>query len=143
MNSSDCTPTVFYNINSAFYIVCIRSYEYIAVYEIHLNLSSSVIDGATLTGPITSISISSSPIRFSNIILVEHKVYFAVGNAIIVMDIYTTPTQLLQYPDTPAECTQIYKLLPTVGAGNQMLLVAYCTDRYAYFDPAYGDWTSG
>ena len=143
VNSSDCSPTVFYNINSTFYMVCIRSYKYIAVYEIHLNLSSSVIEDATLTGPLTSISISSSPTHFSNIILVEHKVYFAVGNAIIVMDIYTTQTQLLQYPDTATECTQIYKLVPTVGAGNQVLLVAYCADRYAYFDPVYEDWTSG
>ena len=112
------------------------------MYEIRLNLSSSVIDDVTLTGPITNISISSSPIRFSNIILIEHKVYFAVGNAIIVMDIYTTQTQLLQYPESPAECTQIYKVVPTVGVGNQMLLVAYYANRYAYFDPVYGDLTN-
>ena len=46
-----------------------------------------------------------------------------------------------QYPVIP-ECNQIFKLASVVGAGNQQMLVAYCTDRYIYFDLVYRDWTN-
>ena len=67
-------------------------------------------------------------------------IYFAVDNSIIVMDIFDS-TLTLQYLGLP-RCTQIHKLVPTIGARNQLLLVAYCIDRYIYFDPQYGDWAT-
>ena len=145
VNSSDCSPTVFYNINNIIYTVCISTeYEYIAVYELRLNLTGSVMEfeGASLIEPwVTSISVTfSTSHSLSNFIIVDHMIFFAIGNTIIVMDIFDTKlTQ--QYPELP-QCTQIHKLVLIVGAGNQQVLVAYCTDRYAYFDPVYGDWTN-
>ena len=93
-------------------------------------------------GPLNEIRISSSlsTLDLSNFILVDYNVYFAVGNSIVVMDILdATLTQ--QYPVIP-ECNQIFKLASVVGAGNQQMLVAYCTDRYIYFDLVYRDWTN-
>ena len=142
VNSSDCSPMVFYNINNIIYTVCINTeYEYVAVYELQLNLTGSVMEfeGASLIEPwVTSINVTFSTL--SNFIIVDHMIFFAIGNTIIVMDIFDTKlTQ--QYPELP-HCTQIHKLVLTVSAGNQQVLVAYCTDRYAYFDPVYGDWTN-
>ena len=149
VNSFNCSPTVFYNISSKIYMVCINSYEeYVAVYELRLGnyLSDSMveIEGVTLIEQLTSISNSISDSitssNFSNFIIVDHMIFFAIGNTIIVMDIIDTKlTQ--QYPELP-QCTQIHKLVLTVSDGNQQVLVAYCTDRYAYFDPVYGDWTT-
>ena len=151
VNSSNCTPTVSYNINSTIYMVCINSYtEYVAVYEVQLNLSDSVVEiedvilVEQLTRSSFSISGSNSSSNFSNFITVDHKIFVAVGNTIIVMDIDTK--QLTQYDPAAAalpNCTQIYKLVPAIGAGNQQLLLAYCIDRYVYIDPQYGDWTDG
>ena len=145
VSSSNCNPTVFYTVNSKFYMVCIGLYEeYVAVYEVRLNLSGSVIEfeGTALATQLTinsSISNSNSSSNFSNFIIVDHRVYFAFGNTIIVLDVvYSAQTQ--QYPELP-ECPQVYKVVPTIGAGNQQLLLAYCTDRYICFDPVYGDWT--
>ena len=144
VNSSNCSPTVFYNINSKIYTVCISSYEeYVAVYEIRLNLTGSMIkfEGASLIGPLTSIGISTDSLsssNFSNFIIVGHMIFFAIGNNIIVLDVFDM-TQTQQYPELP-HCAQINKLVYTIGAGNQ--LVAYCTDRYSCFDLVYGDWTN-
>ena len=99
-------------------------------------------EGASLIEPwVTSISVTfSTSHSLSNFIIVDHMIFFAIGNTIIVMDIFDTKlTQ--QYPELP-QCTQIHKLVLTISAGNQQVLVAYCTDRYAYFDPVYGDWTN-
>ena len=143
VNSSDCSPTVFYNINGKIYTVCISTeYEYVAVYEVWLNLTGSIMEfkGASLIEPwVTSIRISTShSSSFSNFIIVDCEIFFAVGNTIIVMDVFNTMlTQ--QYPELP-ECAQIHKLSSTIHAGNQQLLVACCTDRCIYFDPVYGDW---
>ena len=145
VNSSDCSPTVFYNINYKIYTVCISTeYEYIAVYELRLNLTGSVMEfeGAALIEPwVTSINVAfSTSNSLSNFIIVDHMIFFAIGNTIIVMDINDTKlTQ--QYPELP-QCTQIHKLVLNVSAGNQQVLVAYCTDRYTFFDPVYGDWTN-
>ena len=143
VNSSNCSPTVFYNIDSKVYTVCINSYHLnVAVYEVQLNLSGSVtkLEGAEFIEPlVTSINLPSSQ-PLSNIINVDHMIFFAVGNTIIVMDILDK-TQTHRYPEL-SECTQIYKLISITGTGNQKLLVVYCTDRYIYFDPVYGDWTS-
>ena len=144
VNSSNCSPTVLYKVSENFYImVCISSTDhYAAVYEVHLNLSRPMIENATLVGPLTQINIpnSLSTSRLSNFILVEHMVYFAVGNTIFFMDVFDL-TQTQQYPEL-STCTQIHKLVPIIGDGNQQLLVAYCTDRYIYFDPVRGDWTT-
>ena len=145
-SSSNCSPTVFYKISSKFYMVCISSmtYEYFAssVYEVQLKLNSSVIEDVTLFGPLTEINISTSlsSSSLSNFILVEHMIYFAVDNSIIVMDIFDS-TLTLQYLGLP-RCTRIHKLVPTIGARSQLLLVAYCIDRYIYLDPQYGDWAT-
>ena len=145
VNSSDCSPTVFYNINGKIYTVCISTeYEYVAVYEVWLNLTGSIMEfkGASLIEPwVTSIRISTShSSSFSNFIIVDCEIFFAVGNTIIVMDVFNTMlTQ--QYPELP-QCAQIHKLSSTIHAGNQRLLVACCTDRCIYFDPVYGDWVN-
>ena len=139
--SSNCSPTVFYNIDGKVYTVCINSYHlYVAVYEVQLNLSGSVtkVENAELVEPlITSINLSSS-LSLSNFINVNHMIFFAVGNTIIVMDILDK-TRTQQYPELP-ECAQIHKLVSITGTGNQKLLVAYCTDGYICFDPVFGDW---
>ena len=145
VKSSNCSPTVLYIVSRNVYImVCISSKDqYIAVYEVRLNLSGPMIENATLLGPLIQINITNyslSTLRLSNFALVEHMVYFAVDNTIIVMDVYNS-TWTKQYPELP-NCTQIHKLVPIIGEGNQQLLVAYCTDRYSYFDPVYGDWTT-
>ena len=142
VNSSNCSPTVFYNINSKIYTLCISSYEeYVAVYEIQLN-SVIKFEGASLIGPLTSISISNSlsSSNFSNFIIVGHMIFLTIGNTIIVLDVFDM-TQTQQYPEL-SQCAQINKLVYTTGAGNQLQLVAYCTDGYIYFDPIYGDWTN-
>ena len=120
VNSSNCSPTVFYNINNKIYMVCISSYEeYVAVYELRLGnyLSDSMveIEGVTLIEQLTSISnsISDTSSNFSNFIIVDHMIFFAIGNTIIVMDIFDTKlTQ--QYSELP-QCTQIHKLVLTYG----------------------------
>ena len=141
VNKSDCSPTVFFKINSKFYIVCSSSYEYFfTVYEVHLNLSGSVIEDVTLLGPLTRIRISPSlsSSSSSNFILVEQKVYLAVGNNIIVLNVFdSSGTRQLQYPE---KCHNIHKLVPAVDDDNQHILVAYCSDRYIYFNPVRGDW---
>ena len=143
INSFNCSPTVFYNINDKVYTVCINShYLYAAVYEVQLNLSGSVtkLEGAEFVEPlVTGINLSSSQ-PLSNFINVDYMILFAIGNNIIVMDILDK-TQTQQYPEL-SECAQIHKLISITGTGNQKLLIAYCTDRYIYFDPVYGDWTS-
>ena len=143
VNSSNCSPTVFYNIDGKVYTVCINSYHlYVAVHEVQLNLSGSMtkLEGAESVEPlVTSINLSSSQ-PLSNFINIDHIISFAIGNTIIVMDILDK-TQTQQYPEL-SECAQIHKLVSITGTGNQKLLVAYCTDRYIYFDPVYGDWTS-
>ena len=144
VSSSNCSPTVFYTVNSKFYMVCIGLYEeYVAVYEVRLNLSGSVIEfeGTALAAQLTinsSISNSNSSSNFSNFIIVDHRIYFAIGSIIFELDVLNsiaTQTEL-------SECSQVYKLVPTIGAGNQKLPVAYCMDRYICFDPAYGDWSN-
>ena len=145
VNSSNCSPTVLYKVSENFYtMLCISSTDhYVAVYEVHLNLSRPMIENATLVGPLTQINIpnSLSTSRLSNFILVEQMVYFAVGNTIFVTDVFDSIATQTQYPEL-STCTQIHKLVPIIDDRNQQLLVAYCTDRYSYFDPVYGDWTT-
>ena len=142
VNSSNCTPTVFYKINGRFYMVCINSYyeEHLiynaSVYEVQLNISGS---GTTLTEQ-TTINISSS--NFSNFITVEQKIYFAIGSTIVVLDILDS-TQTRQYPELPQSlCSQVHKLVESVDAGNQKVLIVYCTGGYVLYDPVFGDWIS-
>ena len=84
VNSSNCSPTVFYNIDGKVYTVCINSYQlYVAVYEVQLNLSGSVteLEGAEFVEPfVTTINLSSSQPLSNFIIDVDHMIFFAVGN---------------------------------------------------------------
>ena len=140
---STCRPTVVYNINSKFYTVCTSSInQYFSVYEVRLYLSGTAIENATLLGPLTEIRIfnSLSTSNVSNFIIVDQRIYFAIGSTIVVLDILDS-TQTRQYPELP-QCPQVYKLVESVGAGNQKVLIAYCTDRYILYDPVYGDWSS-
>ena len=76
-----------------------------------------------------------------NILMVEHKIYIAVCNFIIVMDALNS-AQIQCMPRELPNCSQIYSLVPTINVnGQSFLLVANCSDRYFYFDPMYGDWT--
>ena len=150
VNSYNCSPTVFYKIDSIIYVVCVSSYsKYFAVYEVNLTLNGSVIEYATLIGPSNSMTISdsSSSSSLSNFVLIEHTrtVYFAIGNIIAVMDILS-PTHTQSYPEIP-ECSQIDKLANANNYlcacdGCQQFLLVYCTDRYVCYDPSYGGWTS-
>ena len=150
VNSSDCSPTVVYHISSNFYMVCVSSHQYVAVYELEVlvNLNSSMIEGAVLFGPLINVNISYSPSssHLSNFIIVDHQIYFAIGNTTIVMDILDTKQTQMAFPELP-QCTQIHKLVhvPTVAAGlsqPNIMLVAYCSDRYIYFDPVHREWTN-
>ena len=51
-----------------------------------------------------TISISNSSSNFSNFIVVDHSIYFAIGNTanFIVLDVLD-PVQTQQYPELP-EC---------------------------------------
>ena len=144
LNCSNCSPTVIYKVGGNFYImVCISSaHHFVAMYEVRLHLAGSIIESVTLLRPLTEIRVSNllSTSSLSNFVLVQHMVYFAVGNNIFVMNVYDS-TQTQQYPEL-STCTQIHRLVPIIGDGNQQLLVAYCTDRYIYFDTVYGDWTT-
>ena len=148
VNSSDCSPTVFYKIDSIIYVVCVSSYtgsKYFAVYEVNLTLNGSVIEYATLIGPsnIITISNSSSSSSLSNFVLINHTVYFAIGNIIAVMDILS-PTDTQSYPEIQ-DCSQIDKLAIAnlCGCdGCQQFPSAYCTDRYVCYGPSYRDWAS-
>ena len=62
VNSFDCSPTVVYRISSKFYMVCVSSHWYVAVYKVLLNATvyGSMIEGAALIGPLTNVTISYS-----------------------------------------------------------------------------------
>ena len=138
VNSSNCSPTVFYKIDSTIYTVCVSSYSgYFAVYEVQL--SGSVIENTTLMGPLTEINGSFTSSNFTNFVLIEHEVYFAVDNIIAVMNILNS-TQMQIYSESPAECTQIHKLVSAKSTENQQVLLAYCTDTYFYFCITQRDW---
>ena len=141
---SNCRPTVVYNISGKVYTVCTSSTnQYFSIYELRLHLSGTAIENATLFGPLTEIQISNSLTTsdVSNFIIVEQRViYFAIGSTIVALDILDS-TQTQQYPEL-SDCPQVYKLVEIVGAGNQKVLMAYCTDRYILYDPVYGDWST-
>ena len=119
-------------------MVCNSSYEYIAVYEIQLRLSGLMIE---LLGPLTIVNISNS-LSLSNFIHVESMIFFAADNIIVVMDVLDS-SRTQKYPELP-QCAQIYKLTPIklFGAINEQALVAYCPDKYFYFDLVFGDWVT-
>ena len=142
VDSPDCSPTVIYKAGESLFTVCINfTLQHIAVYEIQLHWNEKqIIDGAVFEGPRTQLSfINFSSFYISNFVLnvssQVHKVYFAVDNAIFVMDIHDA-TQTRRYPDLP-QCRHIHKL---TLADKHSLLVC-CSDRYIGFDPVYGDWT--
>ena len=135
---------VFYIISGKVYVVCISSNEIFTAYtyEVQLKLSGSVIEDLTLMGPLIEIGLnSSSPSNMSNFVFVEHKVYFAIDNTIIAMDVLDSMFTW-QYSGLP-DCTQMHKIVPVSDStiDNHFLLVVFCTDRYTYFDPTFGDWT--
>ena len=141
---SNCRPTLVYNISGKVYTVCTSSTnQYFSIYELRLHLSGTAIENATLFGPLTEIQISNSLTTsdVSNFIIVEQRIiYFAIGSTIVALDILDS-TQTQQYPEL-SDCPQVYKLVEIVGAGNQKVLMAYCTDRYILYDPVYGDWST-
>ena len=145
-NSSNCTPTVFYKIKGKFYMVCISSYYYeehliynASVYEVWPNFSGSGTAHIEQTTINVNNIISYSSSNFSNFIIVEQRIYFAIGSIIVALDILDSK-QTKQYHEL-SDCPQVYKLIESVGAGNQKVLMAYCTDRYIFYDPVYGDWS--
>ena len=137
VNSSNCTPTVFYKINGKFYMICISSYLYeehliynASVYEVRPNFSGSGTAHIEQTTINVNNIISYSSSNFSNFIIVEQRIYFAIGSIIVALDILDS-TQTQQYHEL-SDCPQVYKLIESVGAGNQKVLMAYCTDRYIF-----------
>ena len=142
INSSNCSPTVFYKIDSTVYTVCVSSYsKHFSIYVILLSLSGSVIEDAKLMGPLTEISDGFNSSNFINFVLIEHEVYFAVDNIIAVMNIMDSKLIKI-YQESPAECTQIYRLVSNSAkcAEYQQVLLAYCSDTYFYFCLDCGDW---
>ena len=142
VDSPDCSPTVIYKAGNGTFTVCINfTRQHIAVYEIQLYWNETqIIDRAVFEGPITQLSITNlSTFYLSNFVLnvssQVHKVYFAVDNAIFVMDVLNA-TQTKKCEDLP-QCQQIHKLT----LADKHSLLAYCSDRYIYFDLVYGDWT--
>ena len=78
----------------------------------------------------------------SELVIVEDEVYFTFGNTIMIIAMDVDAHNSIfshQYFRLP-QCTQIHKIVPTVGAENNILVV-YCADRYIYVDPVYNDWT--
>ena len=142
VDSPDCSPTVIYKAGESLFTVCINfTLQHIAVYKIQLHWNEKqIIDGAVFEGPLAQLSITNlSTSNLSNFVFEVssqvHKVYFAVDNAIFVMDVLE-PTQTRKYPDLP-RCRQIHKLT----FADRYSLLAYCSDRYIYFDTVYDDWT--
>ena len=90
----NCHPVVFHEIYSKvqYIMVCINNYSHgnytMRVYKVILTLTSSGIENVSLLGPRVTCEIASS----FHILNVEHKIYVAVGNTIIVMDALD-PTQ--------------------------------------------------
>ena len=138
VSSFNCSPTVIYKFSSKIYTVCINSH-YFAIYEIQFN--GSVIENASLVGPLTQISNIHNSSNFTNFVLIEDKVYFAVHNYIAVMD-PSDKAKLKIYPQIQ-NCTQIHRLATFCAchdSESQQLLLAYCKDRYVCFNPDRGDW---
>ena len=138
VSSSNCTSAAFFKITNDFFMVCVTLSKYFAVYKISLKLNGSVIEDVVLSGHLTDINISNSSL--SNIILVDNKICFAVGNTIVVMGIFDSSLPTYQYDQALPQCTQIHKLVPIPD--QPLLVLAYCTDKYFLFDLLYGDWTS-
>ena len=143
VSSSDCSPTVVYKIENKVFTVCISSVNnYIAVYEIHLvQWNGSLIHDIVFVGPPTRVSITNLAESYlSNFVLKfssqEHKVFFAINSSIYVMDV-SNQSQTKRYPELPG-CDQVHSLSSVPGGP---LLLAYCSDRYIYYDTVYGDWT--
>ena len=149
IHSSNCSPIVFYKVSNKVYMVCISSeledseIFTVYMYEVRLKLSGSVVEDLMLMGPLTKIGLNYYSLsNMSDLILVEDEVYFTFGNTIMIiaMDVNAyNSTFSHQYFRLP-QCTQIHKIVPTVGAENNILVV-YCADRYIYVDPVYNDWT--
>ena len=138
VNSSNCSPTVFYKIDSKIYTACVNS-SYFSLYEVQLQLNGSEIENASLHGPLTQIS-SNNSLNFSNFVLIEHKVYVAVGN--IIMDISINNNSQRFQESVLDSCTQIHKLATVEDSQQRLSILAYCTDKSICFDPVYyGDWT--
>ena len=142
-SSSDCSPTVVYEAQNKVFTVCISSVNnYIAVYEIQLvPWNGSLIHDIAFVGPPIRESITNLAESYlSNFVLKlssqEHKVFFAINSSLYVMDV-SNPSQTKQYPELPG-CDQVHSLSSVPGGP---LLLAYCSDRYIYYDTVYGDWT--
>ena len=143
MNTLHCSPTLFYKISSKIYTVCINS-TYFDVYEVQLQLNGSVIENAFLIGPLTQIHIIYNSSNYSNFVLIERKVYFAVHNHITVMGLLDkTESQTYIYPEIQ-DCTQIHRLATFCTSDeseSQQFLLAYCVDKYSCYDlNNYQDW---
>ena len=142
VNSSDCSPTVVYKTENKVFTVCISSVNnYIAVYELQVHRNRSLIHDVMFVEPMTRVSITNiSNSYLSNFVLMlsrqEHKVFFAIDSSIYVMDVLN-PSQTKRYPELPG-CDRVHSLSSVPGGP---LLLAYCSDRFVYYDTVYGDWT--
>ena len=137
LNTLHCSPTVFYKIGSKIYTVCVNSHHF-AVYEVRLQSNGSVIENASLFGPLAEIPNIYNSSNFSNFVLIERKVYFAIHNHIAVMGFLNeTESQTYIYPEIQ-DCSQIHRLATFCTCDvseSQQFLSAYCVDKYFCYDP--------
>ena len=133
VNALHCSPTLFYKISSKICIVCINS-TYFDVYEIRLQLNGTVIENASLNGPLTQIKNTYNSSNFSNFVLIKYKVYLAVDNHIASIMNRSDHTKSQNYPEIQ-DCTQIHRLATFCTCDeseSQQFLLAYCVDKYIF-----------
>ena len=147
VDSPDCSPTVIYKAGKNTFTVCINfTLQHIAVYKIQVHWNETQIIDAVFEGPLTQLSIINFSISYLSNFVLEvssqvHKVYFAVDDAIFVMDA-NVPAQTKKYLETNVtdlECQRVLHVSVTRDKA-QTLLLAFCSDRYIYYDPVYEDW---
>ena len=137
-NTTNCSPTAFYNINSRFFMICISSHIALEVfvYRIKLNVFDPVIEESDIIimkplAKIYNTTNQSLTLNLSNFVVVNDKIFVAIGNIIASINVSDTDsTKNL----TLKTCTQISNLVPTVDNQHGQMLVALCTDSIVYIN---------
>ena len=106
---------------------------------VHVN--GSVIINTTLIGALTKIN-NTYLSNFTKFVVIEHKVYFGVGNIIGVLNFLDSTQSRFLSTEFPASC-QIHEIVSAKCAKDQSNLLVYCTDRYyVYLHLKHEDWSN-